>query len=61
MPEAWPPLSEAMRLDKKTRVDMLRFVILDGSAALILEGPDPALLLAAYEEVAEFMSREDRR
>jgi 3-dehydroquinate synthase len=41
-----------MRVDKKTRGDMLRFVVLDGLARpAILEGPDPALLAAAYAEV----------
>jgi 3-dehydroquinate synthase len=49
----WEALLSAMRLDKKTRGDMLRFVILDDLAkASILEGPDPALLIAAYEEVS---------
>lgn len=48
----WPALLSAMRVDKKTRGDMLRFVILDGLARPgILEGPDPALLTAAYAEV----------
>ncbi|MEY4169714.1 MAG: hypothetical protein RLZ94_787, partial [Actinomycetota bacterium] len=33
--------------------DMLRFVILDGVARpSLLEGPDPALLAAAYAEVS---------
>ena len=43
----------AMRLDKKARGDLLRFVILDwiGRPAL-LSGPDPSLLVAAYEEVS---------
>lgn len=48
----WSSLLSAMRLDKKARGDMLRFVILDGLARPgILEGPDPALLAAAYAEV----------
>ncbi len=48
----WSPLLSAMRVDKKARGDMLRFVILDGLARPgILEGPDPALLAAAYAEV----------
>lgn len=48
----WDRLLAAMRVDKKTRGDMLRFVVLDGLARpAILEGPDPALLAAAYAEV----------
>ena len=39
--------------DKKTRSGVLRFVVLDGLAKPgRLEGPDPALLAAAYAEVA---------
>ena len=42
-----------MRVDKKTRGSMLRFVVLDGLARPgRLEGPDPALLAAAYAEVS---------
>lgn len=48
----WDGLLSAMRLDKKSRGDMLRFVVLDGiGRPSILEGPDPVLLVAAYEEV----------
>lgn len=51
--DAWPHLHEAMKLDKKTRADRLRFVVLDGLAKpAILEAPDPALLLAAYAEIS---------
>jgi len=48
----WPELLAAMQIDKKTRGGLLRFVILDdvGRPAL-LEGPDPSLLIAAYQEV----------
>lgn len=50
---AWPGLLAAMRLDKKTRGDRLRFVILDGLAKPgVLEDPDPRLLAAAYDETA---------
>jgi 3-dehydroquinate synthase len=39
--------------DKKTRSGVLRFVVLDGLAKPgRLEGPDPALLAAAYAEVS---------
>jgi 3-dehydroquinate synthase len=45
----WGPLHEAMKVDKKTRGDQLRFVVLDGLARpSILTAPDPALLTAAY-------------
>ena len=49
----WDRLLSAMRVDKKARGDLLRFVVLDGLARpAILEGPDPALLAAAYSEVS---------
>jgi 3-dehydroquinate synthase len=52
-PDAWPRLYETMQVDKKTRGSMLRFVVLDGLARPgRLEGPDPALLAAAYAEVS---------
>ena len=52
--DRWDQLSAAMRRDKKTRGDLLRFVILEGIARPArLEGPDPSLLLAAYAEIAE--------
>lgn len=52
--DRWDQLLTAMRRDKKTRGDLLRFVVLDDIARPgRLEGPDPALLLAAYAEVAE--------
>ncbi len=51
--DAWPHLQDAMKLDKKTRADRLRFVILDGLAKpTILEAPDPGLLVAAYSEIS---------
>ena len=41
-----------MKRDKKSRGSLLRFVILSGLARPVrLEGPDPALLQAAYAEV----------
>ncbi|MFG2308311.1 3-dehydroquinate synthase [Streptomyces sp. NPDC048566] len=52
--DQWPKLLETMKVDKKSRGDMLRFIVLDGLAKpTVLEGPDPAVLLAAYGEVAE--------
>jgi len=51
--DALPDLLESMAGDKKTRSGILRFVVLDGLAKPgRLEGPDPALLAAAYAEVA---------
>ena len=52
--DAWPKLLDTMRLDKKSRADMLRFIVLDGLAKpTVLEAPDPSLLVAAYAEVAK--------
>lgn len=52
--DQWPKLLETMRVDKKSRGDLLRFIVLDGlGKPAVLEGPDPAVLLAAYGEVAE--------
>ena len=49
----WDALLTAMRRDKKTRGDLLRFVILHGIGNPVrLEGPDPALLTAAYDEIS---------
>ncbi|HWE88147.1 MAG TPA: 3-dehydroquinate synthase [Pseudonocardiaceae bacterium] len=53
-PDALPQLVESMRSDKKTRSGVLRFVVLDGLGKTgRLEGPDPALLAAAYSAVAD--------
>ena len=50
---AGPACYDAMKRDKKNRGSMLRFVVLDGVARPTrLEGPDPALLSAAYAEVS---------
>ncbi|GAA4657523.1 3-dehydroquinate synthase [Streptomyces buecherae] len=52
--DQWPRLLETMRVDKKSRGDLLRFIVLDGlGKPTVLEGPDPAVLLAAYGEVAK--------
>ncbi|MEU0929623.1 3-dehydroquinate synthase [Streptomyces malaysiensis] len=51
--DQWPKLLETMKVDKKSRGDLLRFIVLDGIAKpTVLEGPDPAVLLAAYAEVS---------
>lgn len=48
--------------DKKTRSGVLRFVVLDGLAKPgRLEGPDPALLAAAYDEVARSGEQEGQQ
>lgn len=52
--DQWPKLLETMKVDKKSRGDLLRFIVLDGLAKpTVLEGPDPAILLAAYGEVGQ--------
>ncbi|WP_113718006.1 3-dehydroquinate synthase [Arthrobacter dokdonensis] len=51
--DRWQALLDGMRRDKKTRGDLLRFVVLDGIGRPgILEVPDPSLLFAAYQEIA---------
>ncbi|MBT2441409.1 3-dehydroquinate synthase [Streptomyces sp. ISL-36] len=51
--DQWPKLLETMKVDKKSRGDMLRFIVLDGlGKPTVLEGPDPAVLVAAYGEVS---------
>ncbi|CCH33573.1 3-dehydroquinate synthase [Actinosynnema sp. NPDC047251] len=52
-PDALPQLLDGMRVDKKNRSGVLRFVVLDGLAKPgRLEGPDPSLIVAAYSAVA---------
>lgn len=51
--EAFDPLLAGMRIDKKSRGNTLRFVVLDGLAKpMILSGPDEALLREAYAALA---------
>ncbi|NLU66354.1 3-dehydroquinate synthase [Streptomyces sp. HNM0574] len=51
--DQWPKLVETMKVDKKSRGDLLRFIVLDGlGKPVVLEGPDPAMLLAAHAEIA---------
>ncbi|MFF5504261.1 3-dehydroquinate synthase [Streptomyces roseolus] len=51
--DQWPKLLETMKVDKKSRGDLLRFIVLDGLAKpSVLEGPDPAVLVAAYGEIS---------
>jgi 3-dehydroquinate synthase len=50
----WETLLDAMKIDKKSRGATLRFVVLDDVARpAILEGPDSALLIAAFNEVVQ--------
>ncbi|GEL97161.1 3-dehydroquinate synthase [Cellulomonas terrae] len=52
--DRWDQLLAAMRRDKKSRGDLLRFVVLEDIGRPVrLEGPDPTLLAAAYAEVSE--------
>lgn len=52
--DRWQQLLAAMKMDKKTRGDLLRFIVLDDIGRPgRLDGPDPALLVAAYAEVSE--------
>ena len=50
----WQTLLATMQRDKKARGTMLRFIVLDDIARpTTLNGPEDALLYAAYQEVAE--------
>ncbi|GAB4085467.1 3-dehydroquinate synthase [Myceligenerans cantabricum] len=52
--DRWDDLLAAMRRDKKSRGDMLRFVVLhDVARPARLEGPDPTILAAAHAEVSK--------
>jgi 3-dehydroquinate synthase len=47
--DQWPVLREAMRIDKKARADVLRFVVLDALGRPgVLTDPDEAMLQDAY-------------
>jgi 3-dehydroquinate synthase len=51
--DRWPGLLDAMRVDKKARGAILRFVVLDAIGCPgLLEGPDDDLLTATYEKIA---------
>jgi 3-dehydroquinate synthase len=51
--DKWEALLSAMRRDKKSRGDLLRFVVLEDIGKPVrLEGPDPMLLVSAYAEVS---------
>lgn len=51
--DRWQALLDGMRRDKKSRGDLLRFVVLDDIGRPgILDVPDTSLLFAAYQEIA---------
>ncbi|WP_239377124.1 3-dehydroquinate synthase [Frankia sp. Cj5] len=55
--DRWADLLDAMRVDKKSRGRRLRFVVLDALACpRVLDDPDPALVVAAFSEVARELS-----
>ena len=50
----WDELLAAMQVDKKARGALLRFVVLEQiGRPVIMEGPDPTLLAAAYGAISE--------
>ena len=52
-PGRWPELLAAMQVDKKARGAMLRFVVLEGMGRPVnWNGPEPALLEAAYARIS---------
>jgi 3-dehydroquinate synthase len=51
--DAFATLLDTMRVDKKARGNRIRFIVLDGLARPVaVDGPDPAVLAAAYSEVS---------
>jgi 3-dehydroquinate synthase len=49
----WPDLLATMRIDKKSRGDLMRFVVLEGLARpVVLEGPPEELLEEAFRAVS---------
>lgn len=53
-PGHWDALLAAMSVDKKARGSLLRFVVLQGiGSPVVWEGPDPALLAAAYASISD--------
>jgi 3-dehydroquinate synthase len=51
--DAFASLLDSMKIDKKARGNMLRFVLLDALAKPVtVTDPDPAVLAAAYSEVS---------
>lgn len=55
---SWEDLLATMRIDKKTRGDLLRFVVLEGlGRPVVLEGPTEPVLREAFSTVSERRSR----
>lgn len=53
-PARWPTLLATMQRDKKARGGMLRFIVLDAiGRPTVLNGPDDAMLLVAYQNIAQ--------
>ena len=53
-PDRWEMLHSAMAVDKKARGSVLRFIVLQGIGnPVALDGPETALLEAAYEAISE--------
>jgi 3-dehydroquinate synthase len=51
--DRWPELRAAMSVDKKSRGDTLRLVVLDKLAApVITANPDPEVLAEAYKRIS---------
>lgn len=51
--DRWEELHAAMRVDKKSRADRLRFVVLDGlGLPVIAESPAPEDLIEAYKRIS---------
>lgn len=49
----WETLREAMRIDKKSRADRLRLVVLDGlEMPVIFDSPDESLLRSAFDSIS---------
>lgn len=51
---SWDELLATMRIDKKSRGDLMRFVVLEGlGCPVVLEGPSPELLEQAFVSVRQ--------
>jgi 3-dehydroquinate synthase len=51
--DAFEDLLETMKIDKKARGNSIRFIVLDGLGQPgSVDGPDPAIMAAAYSEVS---------
>jgi 3-dehydroquinate synthase len=58
--DVWPDLRAAMAVDKKSRGDQLRFVVLDGLARPgLLQSPAESLLVTAFAKVGAWPARDE--